>query len=298
MFKINVDSKKENHSFLSYVLSIFLTFLALAFSGNMLFKLIGFNGRGVNQFSEMIQHHGKNMFFFVQILPFFFALVVLLFCIKFIHNMDVKKLIHQNKNFNFKAFFLSFFLLGIFLILVLFLDIFITKLIEWNFSSPSFFYLLLICLIFVSLQTFFEELLFRAYLLQGLQKAFHKPLISIIISSFLFAMMHINNPEIGIFGKGIIFYFAYSAIFLALVTFYSKGIEISFGFHAMNNLFATLILTNDWQVFQTDALFKNTGAAHLGLDFWITVFVIYPIIFITFMKIQKWNLGLIFDNEK
>lgn len=36
------------------------------------------------------------------------------------------------------------------------------------------------------------------------------------------------------------------------------GLELSMGYHAINNIFAALILTNEWQAFQTDALFYGS----------------------------------------
>lgn len=291
------NTTKEKHSFLTYIFTIFLSFLALAFSSSIIASLFKFQLNGKLNIDHIITTYGKNTFFVLQLLPFLVALIVLLLCIKFIHKMNVSIIFTSNVKFNFKDFSLSFFILGFFLTLILVLELATTTSVKWNFSTSTFFYLLLICSFFISIQTLFEEVLFRSYLMIGFQKAFHKPFISIFLSSILFGLMHMSNPEIGIFGKGIIFYFIYTGIFLSLLRFYSNGIEISFGFHLMNNLFATLILTNNWQVFQTDAVFKNYANPELGIDFWLTVFFVYPIIFIIFMLKNKWKLGSIFVNQ-
>jgi uncharacterized protein len=291
------DENSNKNGFFSYILTLVFTFIALALSSNIPIFIF----RSKNQNTEintenLINYFGKNNYFLLQLLPFVFALFTLIFCYKFIHKSKITTLFTLKKRFSFKDFFLSFFILGFFLTLVFLFQVNKTNSeIKWNFHACNFIILTGISLVFVSIQTLFEEILFRSYLLQGFLNAFPKKWLGMLISSLLFGFMHINNPEISIFGKEIVLYFIYTGLFLSLLTFYSKGIEISFGFHTMNNLFATLILTNNWQVFQTDAIFKNYANPELGIDFWFTVILVYPIIFIIFMKIQKWKLGAIFD---
>jgi uncharacterized protein len=291
------DKNSTKNGFFSYILTIVFTFIALALSSNIpIFIFRSKNQNAEINIENLIDYFGKNNYFLLQLLPFVFALFTLIFCYKFIHKLKVKNLFTLKKRFSIKNFFLSFFILGFFLTLVFLFQVNkINSEIKWNFHAYNFLILTGISLIFVSIQTLFEEILFRAYLLQGFLKVFPKKWLGILISSVLFGLMHINNPEISIFGKEIVFYFIYTGLFLSLLTFYSKGIEISFGFHTMNNLFATLILTNNWQVFQTDAIFKDYTPPSLSFEFWFSVFIVYPIIFIIFMKIQKWKLGSIFD---
>lgn len=291
-------TNRENHSFLSYILTIFFTFLALAFSANVISSIFDLHGKGEVHTFNKIHFYGKNLYFLMQLFPFLIAFLVLLLCAKFVHKMNLKKLFIKRDKFQYKDFLLSFFLIGILLSILLVVDFFTSDKIKWNFSSPNIYFLLLICLFFVSIQTLFEEILFRSYLLNGLQKAFQRPIISILLSSILFGLMHASNPEIEIFGKEILLYFVYTGVFLALMSYYNYGIEIAFGFHWMNNLFATLILTNNWQVFQTDALFKNYAEPKLGMDFWITAFLFYPLIFCIFTLKNKWQLGSIFVSSE
>jgi membrane protease YdiL (CAAX protease family) len=292
----NSRSQIEKNDFVSYLLSFIFTFLTLAFTSNIpvvLFK----NADKISAVNaeNLIQFFGKNTYFFLQLLPFLAALLVLLFCVRFIHKKSVKQLFTQKGHFNFKGFLLSFLLMGLFLLSIFAVNFFQgDSEIKWNFQQNDFFVLLAISLVFVTIQTLFEEILFRAYILQGFHSAFSRPWLSVILSSVLFGVLHLSNPETGHFGIGIVFFFIYSGLFLSLLTVYSKGIEISFGFHAVNNLFACVFLTNNWQVFQTDALFKDYGSPALSWDFYCTIFIVYPLIFIIFMKIQKWQLGSIF----
>ncbi|MCF6287212.1 MAG: hypothetical protein L3K26_18820 [Candidatus Hydrogenedentes bacterium] len=67
------------------------------------------------------------------------------------------------------------------------------------------------------------------------------------------------------------------------------GIELSIGYHAVNNIFAALILTNDWQAFQTDALFIDRSPPAFGLESWLTLLLIQPLILFIFAKKYKWK---------
>jgi hypothetical protein len=61
------------------------------------------------------------------------------------------------------------------------------------------------------------------------------------------------------------------------------------GYHAANNLFAAVILTNDWQVFHTDAIFIDTAPPSFGWDAILTLAIIQPLFLLIFGKIYKWK---------
>jgi hypothetical protein len=65
--------------------------------------------------------------------------------------------------------------------------------------------------------------------------------------------------------------------------------ELAIGYHAANNLFAALMITTDWQVFQTDAVFIDTTPPQVGWETIIGILVILPLLFFLFK--QKFNWG-------
>ena len=78
-------------------------------------------------------------------------------------------------------------------------------------------------------------------------------------------------------------------VFLALVSLFDNGIELALGYHAANNIFAALMVTNNWQAFQTDAVFMDNADPGNGLETIIGVLVILPLIFFIFYKKYKWH---------
>jgi hypothetical protein len=61
------------------------------------------------------------------------------------------------------------------------------------------------------------------------------------------------------------------------------------GYHAINNIFSALIITNDWQAFQTDALFKDYNPPSFGWESIITIALLQPAIIYLFAKVYNWK---------
>ncbi|MBN2617620.1 MAG: CPBP family intramembrane metalloprotease [Spirochaetales bacterium] len=97
-------------------------------------------------------------------------------------------------------------------------------------------------LIFTPIQTITEEIIFRGYLLRFLQSIKKGIVFPLIVSSLIFASLHMFNPEV--YGDKILFLIAYlcMALLFGFLTLKYKGIEYSFGMHLANNLFAINIV--------------------------------------------------------
>jgi hypothetical protein len=67
------------------------------------------------------------------------------------------------------------------------------------------------------------------------------------------------------------------------------GMELSMGYHAANNVFTALMITNNWQAFQTDAVFIDTSSPSFGLDSIVTLIIIQPLLLLFLSKIYKWK---------
>jgi membrane protease YdiL (CAAX protease family) len=113
--------------------------------------------------------------------------------------------------------------------------------------------------------------------------------IAVLISGIMFGAIHIGNPEIAKIGYHIIVYYMLVGVFLALISFFDNGIELALGYHAANNVFAALMITNNWQAFQTDAVFMDNTDPGMGLDTIFGILFILPLVFFIFYKKYKWH---------
>ena len=160
---------------------------------------------------------------------------------------------------------------------------------KWNFNPNSFIMLVGISFFIIPLQTSFEELFFRGYLIQSFGRRFNTPLFPMLLSGVIFGLMHFSNPEVNVLGTGILGYYILTGIFTSLMAVMDEGLELGIGFHAANNIFGCLIVTNHWQVFQTDALWMDMSEPKIGFDLIITLLIFFPLMLFIFAKKYKWK---------
>jgi membrane protease YdiL (CAAX protease family) len=141
----------------------------------------------------------------------------------------------------------------------------------------------------IPLQTSFEEYLFRGYLLQGIGAKFKSRVIPLIITSIIFGLLHIANPEVGKLGYVVMVYYIGTGLFLGIITLLDEGLELALGFHAANNLVGALLVTADWTAFQTNSLFKDLSEPDVYFDILIPVLVFYPLLLLLFAKKYSWT---------
>ena len=84
-------------------------------------------------------------------------------------------------------------------------------------------------------------------------------------------------------------YYIGTGFLLGIMTLMDEGTELNLGFHAANNIVAAIFITNTWSVFQTDAILIDNSEPSVGLETFIPVFVIYPIILFVFSKKYGWT---------
>jgi len=113
-------------------------------------------------------------------------------------------------------------------------------------------------LVLLPIQTTSEELLFRGYLMQSIGLWIHRPLVSALLSSLMFMLLHLVNPEVGSgFWRMALVYFGMGLLF-ALVTLKDNRLELAIGAHAANNLFAALFANYADSPLPTPALFTTS----------------------------------------
>ncbi|MCG2611476.1 CPBP family intramembrane metalloprotease [Flavobacterium sp. SM15] len=277
--------KKKNFNSILYLP------ILLGFFGLMIVNY--FSTQDVN--TEDLMHQmkiqfGENLMFVILVGPLSLMCLGLLFWVKFIHNQSITSLTTSRKEIDWGRILFSFSLWGT-ITAIMTLAVYFAEPEDFvvNFDTSKFFVFLILAIILVPLQTSFEEYFFRGYLMQFLGVLSNTRLIPFVVSSVLFGLMHIANPEVGKLGHVILIYYIGTGFFLGILTLMDEGLELALGFHAANNLVTALLVTADWTAFQTPSVLKDISEPSAGLDVIIPVFVIFPILLFVFAKKYNWN---------
>ena len=239
--------------------------------------------------SQYIQVLGSNRVLFWMLLPFTLSFVIFLVAIKWIHKRPVLSVFTGRDQLDWMRICTSFFIVFFFLTIISALQICFSDDIIWSFEWNTFFPLLLIACLMIPIQTTIEELLFRGYLLQGIKRRLGSNIQAVVLSGFFFGLIHLGNPEIEAIGVHVLSHYVLLGLFLGLLTLFDNGLELSMGFHAANNIFAALMISSDWQVFQTEALFVDYAAPEFTFSmFGITLLFLIVLIFL-FKRMYGWG---------
>lgn len=283
MYIEQIDNKNFNW-FLYLPIPVF-------FMGIMIVNYITTADVDVNQImEEMITRLGTNVTFALLVSPLSIACLVLLFWVKFIHNQTILSLTTSRKKVDWNRVFFSFSLWGGFTVVsTLVLYYLAPENFTINFNASKFFVFLILALFLIPLQTSFEEYLFRGYLMQGIGVVTKSRLVPLIVTSVLFGVMHIANPEVGKLGLIIMIYYIGTGFFLGIITLMDEGLELALGFHAANNLIGAILVTADWTAFQTDSILKDISEPSASFDVLFPIFVLFPILLIIFGRKYSWS---------
>jgi len=224
-----------------------------------------FSGARNFDIKELSSLMGKNRFFIWMLFPFCFVFLTFLLCLTKIHKLPLLAVFTSRNAFDWKRFFIAFSWWSLMVLAVTGIELLLHKNFQLVFNAQKFFTLCLLSIILLPLQTSSEELVFRGYILQGIKKRTGSILSSILISGCMFGMMHISNPEIAKIGYHILIYYIIVGVVLGAIAFYDSGLELSLGFHAANNLITALLITADWQAFQTDAIIVDSNPPGNGI---------------------------------
>ena len=232
----------------------------------------------------------SNLTLFLILLPFAVVLPFIYLVVTRLHQRSFLSLITSRDRVDYKKILFSFFLWGAVSALMVIFDYMMSpEDYVWNFKPLTFLILLLISVVMIPLQTSMEELIFRAYLMQGFGLLFKNRWMPLLITSILFGLLHIWNPEIDKLGIHLIWYYIGTGLFLGVITLMDEGLELALGFHAANNLVTALLVTASWTAFQTESLLIDNSEPSLGMELIITLVVIYPLLAFIFAKKYKWK---------
>ena len=287
-----IDKAKEGTSNVtSYFLGITLIFVVYILGSYLLILDLQWNFgiESINSEKEIAGILGNNRFLAWLVVPFLFVALLLVFHTKFVHERTVLSMFSGRNNFDWKRVFFSFSVLFSVLSLFLIIQYLSSDSLVFQFDIQKFIPLFFIAIFLLPIQTSCEEILFRSYILQGIKMRTKKNSVAVLISGLMFGAIHIGNPEIAKIGYHIIVYYMLVGVFLALISLFDNGIELALGYHAANNVFAALMITNNWQAFQTDAVFMDISDPGNGLDSIFGILFILPLVFFIFYKKYKWQ---------
>ncbi len=243
----------------------------------------------ISEVSDLQKYLGLNLFFVFLLVPFIAGFIFLLASVKWIHDRELISVFTSRMRFDWRRFIFSFLLWGGVMLLFFVISIFVGYPISFNFHLETFIPLVLISFFILPIQTTFEELFFRGYLFQAVGLLFKRGWVSVFITGVLFGLMHGSNPEVDKIGAILLIFYILNGIFLGIVVLMDDGLELSMGYHAVNNIFAALVVTNDWQAFHTDALFIDKTPPEFGFENILTLLVIQPLFLFIFSKKYKWT---------
>lgn len=239
---------------------------------------------------SIFAHLDPNLTLFLLLFSFFIAFLGFLFVLTKIHKQSFVSVTTSRKAIDFKRFFFAFSFWAIASILFVGIDYYFSpQNYEVAFQLKPFLIMFGISVVLIPFQSGLEEYLFRGYLMQGFAKLTRNRWLPLILTSVIFGMLHVFNPEIEKLGMGLLFYYIGTGFFFGIMTLMDEGIELALGFHIANNLITALLVTADWTAFQTYSVLKDIAEPTLLPELVLSLFILYPISLFILSKKYGWT---------
>lgn len=267
---LNAGFVSGDNNIVKYIGTILITiFSYFAYQIFMLFILVYFAQKsGANIFDEEILKKiltnpemlgiSKNLMLSLLLGMFVFTFWAFYIALKKIHQKPLISVITAYPQIRWNQVFFAFLVWSVIFLMMFAADYLFISPNNYllNFDIKKFIVLLLISILFLPIQTSFEEIFFRGYLMQGFALVSKNGIFPLIFTSLLFGLAHINNPETEEFGISIMLpYYSLFGLFLGLLALWNNGLELSIGIHAANNILSSLLITSESSVLKTDAIF-------------------------------------------
>ena len=274
------------HQWWRYLLNLLLCFIfsnVLVFIGTIVCMACGMPMGEIMAISSSTNGIYALVIFTITLLSF-------LLSFKCIHRGKFSLLIKGEKPFNWKNFAMLFGVIVVILGIISTIEMLVMGNYSYSFQLKQDLPLLLLLLPLVALQTLFEEIVFRAYIPQGLSLFIKNKWVCVVIAAFLFMLLHcVNQPVIE---GGALFFIPYFVIGLSLgfIAFYDNGIEKAWAVHFANNVIAMFFIIDEKpELSNMPSLFKYNGIdPQNGWDI-IYVSVFYMAVAFCLYKVYKWN---------
>ncbi len=231
----------------------------------------------------------QNLMLALMLIPFIAGLITFMLLIRPLHKRSFMSAINGTGSFRWRNFLISAF---VWILLSSVYLLFYVKIDPSNFTINNTTITLLIlsvlAILLIPFQAALEEILFRGYLMQGFSVLFSNRWLPVALTSLLFGLMHSFNPEVKEFGfLSMIPQYILFGLMFGIVTILDDGIEAAMGAHAANNVFLSIMVTNESSALQTPALLEQHSyfpwAEFAGL-------FIMSFLFIMIMnRVFRWN---------
>lgn len=240
--------------------------------------------------TELLHFFEPNLNLFFLLFSYVIALGGVYLAVRFLHRQTFISIVTGRKKIDWKRVLFSFTIWSVFTVVSTLVTYYLNPAdFEINFQPIPFLILLVIATLLVPIQTTVEELVFRGYLMQGFANLSRNKWFPLVMTSSIFGLLHLSNPEVSKIGNIIMVYYIGTGLLLGIMTLMDDGMELALGFHAANNLIGALLVTSDWSAFQTYSVFKDVSEPEAGFDIIFPVIVIYPLLLTIFGYKYKWS---------
>jgi membrane protease YdiL (CAAX protease family) len=293
MFLEQVSTKES--VFWKYLVGSFILFCAsivgqLPFTLGVLLKSYIEKTPYPSSYEATMNFFDSNLSLFLMLVSFVFVFFQLYALVRFFHKQSFIQIITSRTKIDWQRVLFSFSIWAGITIgsTILFYFLYPQEFIV-QFDWIPFLLLFIIGLLLFPFQIGCEELIFRGYLMQGFGNLAKNKWFPLLITSVIFGLLHIANPEVDKMGYSILIYYIGTGLFLGIITLMDDGIELALGFHFANNFIAALLVTSDWTAFQTHSILKSTSDPSVFFDIILPVSIIFPILLLFFAKKYHWS---------
>ncbi len=174
-----------------------------------------------------------------------------------IHRKELKRFVTGRTSLDFRRYFFGVLVALTVSVVKLLVNRFIVGQ-EMVFQPPGgeFLIFLVVAVILVPVQSGFEEVFFRGYILQGLMQFLRNKIVLAILTAVIFALPHLANPEPWSYGFApFVSALIASGLFFGIVVLSDGGLEVAMGYHAMSNLFIGLVANTETAAITSPSLF-------------------------------------------
>ncbi len=240
--------------------------------------------------AQIMKFFSPNVTLIYLLLIFVFTMLGVIIVVKYLHKLKLKDIITARDKVDWKRIFFSFSIWAAITVVSTGYFYFTSpENFVLNFKPIPFLGLIIIAFTLLPIQTSTEEFIFRGYLMQGFGLLAKNRWFPLLMTSAMFGMMHLMNPEVEKLGSIIMVYYIGTGLFLGIVTLMDDGMELSLGFHAANNIVTALLVTSDWSSLQSESILKDTSTPSVGFEVLVPVLVIFPLLLFIFSKKYHWT---------
>lgn len=285
---------RSENKFWKYLLGSVLIFGAslvgqLPLMLGVLYETLVHNKNYPKSNAALIHFLEPNFTLFLLLFSFVFVFGGIYFVLRNLHHQSLVSIITSRTTIDWKRVGFSFSIWAGFtitstvLFYVLYPEDFILQ-----FQCIPFLLLVAIGLVLFPFQIGSEEFVFRGYLMHGFGNLAHNKWFPLLMTSLIFGLLHMANPEVDKMGNSILIYYIGTGLFLGIITLMDEGMELALGFHFANNFVGAILVTSDWSSFQTHAILKEVSNPNILKDMLLPVFVIFPILLMLFAHKYQW----------